>query len=233
MQQQGQVMQNTEAVAVPHERRRWRVREIIRAVAWAFEVNAKAMAGPSRAAALVHARQAVMWMARGEGCWSLTHIGQALGNRDHTTVIHGAKAAAKRMAADEGYRLLVQDAIGALERGDIMTLEETARHVVTVPPLWTKPEPEPEPEPVVDPPRHSPETQPAPPNIDAMIRKGMPQQFTPEWWRFNAVIAQDGFTRGYAAEAVARLKDECATKKPLREPHTAKEAIASACSGQL
>lgn len=38
-----------------------------------------------------------MWALKQEGRWSLPQIGRLLGNRDHTTIIHGVRQHEKRL----------------------------------------------------------------------------------------------------------------------------------------
>ncbi|MEM7730508.1 MAG: helix-turn-helix domain-containing protein [Pseudomonadota bacterium] len=59
-------------------------------------VEARDILGPRRQRAIVIARQEVMHHLRERG-WSFPWIGAALG-RDHTSVVHGVRAHAKRMA---------------------------------------------------------------------------------------------------------------------------------------
>jgi chromosomal replication initiator protein len=59
--------------------------------------------GTSRLRCIAWARQDFMWRARqvrkanGEELYSLPRIGQFLGGKDHTTVLHGVRAHAKRL----------------------------------------------------------------------------------------------------------------------------------------
>lgn len=65
-----------------------KVRDALRAVATVTGLPAAEIAGASRWRHLVLARWAVMRLAR-DGGRSLTQIGRGLGDRDHTTVLHG------------------------------------------------------------------------------------------------------------------------------------------------
>jgi chromosomal replication initiation ATPase DnaA len=66
---------------------------------------------------IVLARQAVMFALHAAG-FSSTQIGKALG-REHTTVLHGIKAARRRMDADAGYRRKV-DAMAHMARQHVI-----------------------------------------------------------------------------------------------------------------
>ena len=80
-----------------------RVRDILAEVAQRRGLTAEAIVGRARApAALVAARQEVMARAVASGR-SLHAIGREL-DRDHTTVLHGARAHARRVARAEAAR---------------------------------------------------------------------------------------------------------------------------------
>lgn len=56
-----------------------------------------AIRSPSRSRHLAHARQEFWWRARRETDASYPKLGRFTGNRDHTTVIYGERAHAKRL----------------------------------------------------------------------------------------------------------------------------------------
>jgi hypothetical protein len=56
------------------------------------------MRGPRRDHHAAHARHEVMWALMKTGRWSTTQIGRYLGDRDHTTVIHGIRRYEARLA---------------------------------------------------------------------------------------------------------------------------------------
>jgi chromosomal replication initiator protein len=56
-----------------------------------FGVSQAALKSPSRARSLVHARSVAMYLARELAGCTLQEIGQALGGRDHTTVLHACR----------------------------------------------------------------------------------------------------------------------------------------------
>lgn len=62
---------------------------IIEAVASFFNVESKELQGKSRSADIVLPRQIAMYIIREQTDHSLVEIGQSLGGRDHTTVMHG------------------------------------------------------------------------------------------------------------------------------------------------
>ncbi len=64
-----------------------------------YGVTLEQLRGPQRARRFARPRQAAMWRLATAGRWSLPQIGQYLGNRDHTTVLHGRDRHAARLAA--------------------------------------------------------------------------------------------------------------------------------------
>ncbi len=72
--------------------------EIAEVVAFLHDVTVDDLRGPSRVRPLVHARQHFMADAYETKQWSMPQIGRYLGWRDHTTVLHGVRAHAKRVA---------------------------------------------------------------------------------------------------------------------------------------
>jgi chromosomal replication initiator protein len=80
------------------------VSEIAAAVAAHFSLEESSMASRRRDKQVALARQVIMYLAREETSDSLTQIGQALGGRDHTTVMHGHGKIAADIEADEQLR---------------------------------------------------------------------------------------------------------------------------------
>ena len=62
---------------------------IIEAVATFYNLEIKDLQGKSRNADIVLPRQIAMYIIREQTDHSLVEIGQSLGNRDHTTIMHG------------------------------------------------------------------------------------------------------------------------------------------------
>jgi chromosomal replication initiator protein len=81
-------------------------RDIVREVAEGHGLTVADLTGPSRLRYVCHARQEAMWLIRqvrssgGKPRFSLPFIGSLLGERDHTTVLHGVREHAKRLAAE-------------------------------------------------------------------------------------------------------------------------------------
>jgi chromosomal replication initiator protein len=64
---------------------------ILKAVCQHFEVTTADLCSPRRPQALSFARQAAMYLLRERTELSLSEIGDALGGRDHTTILHGIR----------------------------------------------------------------------------------------------------------------------------------------------
>jgi chromosomal replication initiator protein len=73
-------------------------------VAQQFQVPEADLCGPRRTRQLALPRQVAMYLIREETDESLPRIGQALGGRDHTTVMYGYERIADRLETDEGLR---------------------------------------------------------------------------------------------------------------------------------
>ncbi|MBI2940714.1 MAG: chromosomal replication initiator protein DnaA, partial [Chloroflexi bacterium] len=73
----------------PAQRRYIDARQIVDAVGRYYKVSTDALRGKARDAKIVLPRQVAMYLMREETEASLLHIGRELGNRDHTTVLHG------------------------------------------------------------------------------------------------------------------------------------------------
>ena len=88
------------------------VERIISAVAEQFGVEKDRMLGRGRAREVALPRQVAMYLIREETSESLPRIGQALGGRDHTTVLYGCEKIADRLETDDALRrqvLLVRE----------------------------------------------------------------------------------------------------------------------------
>jgi chromosomal replication initiator protein len=78
--------------------------DIIRAVAHHFGVSEEELTGQSRRKEIARSRQIAMYLAREETSASLPQIGQALGGRDHTTVLYGSDKIADQIEQDDALR---------------------------------------------------------------------------------------------------------------------------------
>jgi chromosomal replication initiator protein len=92
---------------------------VLATVASRFAVTVEALLGKSRERHVAWARQVAMYLMREETDASLAQIGAQLGARDHTTIMHGCDAVAKRIAEDARARADVTAAQAALRHGHI------------------------------------------------------------------------------------------------------------------
>ncbi|MGN0318051.1 MAG: chromosomal replication initiator protein DnaA [Lachnospira sp.] len=77
---------------------------IIQVVSEHFHVSAEDIISTKRNAEIVYPRQIVMYICRQMTTAPLQAIGKALGNRDHTTIIHGADKISKDLLTNESTR---------------------------------------------------------------------------------------------------------------------------------
>ena len=66
-------------------------RQIVAEVALKHGLKMSDLTGPYRHKSIVKARHEAMWRVRDETNLSYPQIGRVLGNRDHTTVLHGVR----------------------------------------------------------------------------------------------------------------------------------------------
>ena len=81
---------------------------IIEGVASYFNLPAAALASPSRAKAVAEARHIAMYLLREESQLPLKLIGRLLGNRDHSTVIHGCRKISTYTKTTQGRQQLAE-----------------------------------------------------------------------------------------------------------------------------
>lgn len=75
--------------------------QIIREVCIKYNTSIEDLISERRTQKLVMPRQEAMYRLCTETDWSLPRIGRALGNRDHTTVLHGRRKFEARLKAGE------------------------------------------------------------------------------------------------------------------------------------
>jgi len=85
-------------------RRHVTIDTILEAVAHFYGVDLKVLKGHRRSRNIVVPRQVAMYLMREETDASLVEIGQALGGRDHTTVLHGCAKIAEQINTDARLR---------------------------------------------------------------------------------------------------------------------------------
>jgi chromosomal replication initiator protein len=78
--------------------------EVVRRVADAFGVGAERLLGRERTREVALPRQIAMYLLREEANYSLPQIGDALGGRDHTTVMYGCDKVADMLERDDRLR---------------------------------------------------------------------------------------------------------------------------------
>jgi chromosomal replication initiation ATPase DnaA len=76
------------------------VLDVVELVAEVFGVGVPGIFSPSRRADLAWPRHVSMFLARQHTALSLAQIGQAFGDRDHTTVMHACRKVEDKAAAD-------------------------------------------------------------------------------------------------------------------------------------
>jgi len=77
---------------------------VLQAVCGYFRVSLAELVGPGRRRDVVVPRQIAMYLLRDELGLSLVEIGQRLGGRDHTTVLHGIEKIEQQLRQDEQLR---------------------------------------------------------------------------------------------------------------------------------
>jgi chromosomal replication initiator protein len=77
---------------------------ILSTVARHYHLSEEQLTGPGRARALSVPRQLAMYLIREETGTSLPQIGQLLGGRDHTTILHGCEKIGNQIETDEQLR---------------------------------------------------------------------------------------------------------------------------------
>lgn len=89
-------------------------RSVIAAVASHFKIKTGELLGPCRRKELVVPRQITMYLLRKELELSLVKVGELIGGRDHTTIIHGVDKIGKRFSLDSQLRheiMLIKEAL--------------------------------------------------------------------------------------------------------------------------
>ncbi len=81
-----------------------RPQEVIRKVAEAYGVSVDGLLGRDRSRQVALPRQVAMYLLREEANVSLPQIGEALGGRDHTTVMYGCDKVAEMLEEDDRFR---------------------------------------------------------------------------------------------------------------------------------
>jgi chromosomal replication initiator protein len=85
-----------------------RAGDVLRAVSHYYRVSLDELKSSTRAQRIAHPRQVGMYLLREDIKLSLPEIGRQLGDRDHTTVMHGIKKVAARIPSDTQLRSELQ-----------------------------------------------------------------------------------------------------------------------------
>jgi chromosomal replication initiator protein len=101
----------------PVQKRRNRTAPLLlEAVAGFYGLAAERLCGKARDKDLVRARHVAMYMLREEAHLPLTEIGRTLGNRDHSTVVHGLGRIQRSYYSDGELRREIEEIRGRLDR---------------------------------------------------------------------------------------------------------------------
>jgi chromosomal replication initiator protein len=98
------VINKNSAQPVAH-RKRSNITDILEATASYHQLSLDDLLGKNRSQKIVRARQIAMYLAREETNASLPQIGEALGGRNHSTVLHGYQKIADSVEDDDTLRL--------------------------------------------------------------------------------------------------------------------------------
>ena len=88
---------------------------VLEAVCRQFTVSLSQIKGPSRARDITYARHIAMYLLRQHGSRSLVEVGQLLGGRDHSTVLHACRRITKEHKALPQTRADVEQLIATLK----------------------------------------------------------------------------------------------------------------------
>ena len=97
-------MESLTDTAMVSRRKKLNPGAIVEVVAGHYAVPVSAIQGKTRTKDIVRPRQVAMYLIRNETSASLVEIGQVLGGRDHTTVMHGITRIETDLASDSGLR---------------------------------------------------------------------------------------------------------------------------------
>ena len=92
------------------------IEQIIKMVALKMKVKEKEIIGKGRSMEVAFARQVCMFIAKKLINSSLANIGQKIGKRDHSTVIHACKNIEKKIIADQSIKIMIQDIEDSLNK---------------------------------------------------------------------------------------------------------------------
>jgi len=99
-----------------HKPRSLSAQDVITAVCQYYAVTPEDVTGPRRNRSYTVPRQMVMYLCRKLTDLSLPKIGEALGGRDHTTVLHGCSKVEEMLSQSGPLRAAVDDITKQLRR---------------------------------------------------------------------------------------------------------------------
>lgn len=102
-------------LAIPESTRPAVHRMILRLVADAFGVTYLDLIGQSRVATVILPRQLAFYIMRRHTTMSFPMIGKFVGNRDHTTVLHGVAKMEARLLRDPELRKVVDTIVARIQ----------------------------------------------------------------------------------------------------------------------
>jgi len=100
----------------PQQKRPRSPETVIDAVAAYFNISVAQLCSKARDKQLVHARHIAMFLLRDEAHRPLTEVGRILGNRDHSTVVHGLNRVQRTFYSDPDLRREVEEIRAELAR---------------------------------------------------------------------------------------------------------------------
>ncbi len=102
--------------SVNMERKELTVEEIVCRVSQHYSVKPKEVTSSSRKRPIVRVRQICMYLCQKYTDCSLSQIGQRIGRRDHSTVIHSINLVEKQISADRDFRHELEDLDGLMKK---------------------------------------------------------------------------------------------------------------------
>ncbi len=96
-------------VFAKHEPRHITCEDVMRTVATYYNVTPEDLKGPRRNREIATPRQVAMYLCRELTDSSMSRIGDAMGGRDHTTILHGCDKVSEDIRTSEAFASLVDD----------------------------------------------------------------------------------------------------------------------------
>ena len=100
-----------------HEAKRVTAERILEVVSNQYGVSTDDILSKKRSREIALPRQIAMYLCRSLTQLSTTNIGQSLGGRDHTTVIHGCDKIAEEMESDYAFKKRIEELMDRIQNG--------------------------------------------------------------------------------------------------------------------